>query len=93
MIVSPISVCGDLRRSLNLCPNKRMSLERVVFYAAEITSALIYLHNHNLMYRDLKPANILLHADGHVMLADFGSLAGIYKFTFYYYYYYYILGI
>ena len=76
MLVSPISACGDLRRSLNLCPNKRMSLDRVVFYAAEIVSALIYLHKNNIMYRDLKPPNVLLHADGHIMLADFGSLAG-----------------
>ena len=77
MLVSPISACGDLRRSLNLCPNKRMSLDRVVFYAAEIVSALIYLHKNNIMYRDLKPPNVLLHADGHIMLADFGSLAGM----------------
>ena len=76
MLVSPISACGDLRRSLNICPNKRMSLDRVVFYAAEITSALMYLHRHDIMYRDLKPANVLLHADGHIMLADFGSVAG-----------------
>ena len=76
MLVSPISACGDLRRTLKYCPDKRMSLDRVVFYAAEITSALMYLHRHEIMYRDLKPANVLLHADGHIMLADFGSLAG-----------------
>ena len=76
MLVSTISACGDLRRSLNLCPNNRMSLDRVVFYTAEIISALMYLHRHDIMYRDLKPANVLLNADGHIMLADFGSLAG-----------------
>ena len=76
MLVSPISGCGDLRRSLKLCPLARMSLDRVVFYAAEITSALMYLHRHEIMYRDLKPSNVLLHSDGHVRLSDFGSLAG-----------------
>ena len=42
------------------------------FYAAEITSALGYLHNLNIVYRDLKPENILLDAQGHIILTDFG---------------------
>ena len=77
MLVSPISACGDLRRSLNFCTNHRMSLERVIFYAAEISSALMYMHKNDIMYRDLKPGNVLLNADGHIMLADFGSVSGI----------------
>ena len=60
------------------CTNEQMCVERVMFYAAEIISALLYLHSHDIMYRDLKPANILLFADGHIMLTDFGSLAGMY---------------
>ena len=83
MLVSPISACGDLHRSLNLCPHKRMDMNRVVFYTAEIVSALMYMHRHDIMYRDLKPGNVLLNADGHVMLADFGSLAGIYTYLCY----------
>jgi serum/glucocorticoid-regulated kinase 3 len=42
------------------------------FYAAEIASALGYLHSHNIMYRDLKPENILIDSQGHVALTDFG---------------------
>ena len=75
-MVMPLSACGDLSRALRLCPKGRMDFKRVQFYMAEITSALCYLHDNNLIYRDLKPGNILLNADGHVMLADFGSLAG-----------------
>ncbi|CAI8033378.1 Serine/threonine-protein kinase Sgk1 [Geodia barretti] len=45
---------------------------RARFYAAEITSALGYLHNLNIVYRDLKPENILLDAQGHIILTDFG---------------------
>ncbi|XP_077442763.1 serine/threonine-protein kinase Sgk1 isoform X2 [Stigmatopora argus] len=45
---------------------------RARFYAAEIASALGYLHSLNIVYRDLKPENILLDSQGHVVLTDFG---------------------
>ncbi|CAO2820793.1 unnamed protein product [Amaranthus hypochondriacus] len=41
-------------------------------YAAEIVSAIAYLHDKGIMHRDLKPENVLLGSDGHVMLTDFG---------------------
>ena len=77
MLVSPISGCGDLRRSQSFCTNHCMSLDRVTFYIAEISCALMYMHKHDIMYRDLKPGNVLLNADGHIMLADFGSVSGM----------------
>nr|XP_023401813.1 serine/threonine-protein kinase Sgk3 [Loxodonta africana] len=45
---------------------------RARFYAAEIASALGYLHSIKIVYRDLKPENILLDSVGHVVLTDFG---------------------
>uniref|UniRef100_A0A8C9SNM3 Serum/glucocorticoid regulated kinase 1 n=1 Tax=Scleropages formosus TaxID=113540 RepID=A0A8C9SNM3_SCLFO len=45
---------------------------RARFYAAEIASALGYLHSLNIVYRDLKPENILLDSQGHIVLTDFG---------------------
>ncbi|XP_059397444.1 serine/threonine-protein kinase Sgk1-like isoform X2 [Carassius carassius] len=45
---------------------------RARFYAAEIASALGYLHSLNIVYRDLKPENILLDSQGHIILTDFG---------------------
>ena len=42
------------------------------FYLAEVILAIEYLHSAGIIYRDLKPANILIDDDFHVKLADFG---------------------
>ncbi|GKU85948.1 hypothetical protein SLEP1_g545 [Rubroshorea leprosula] len=41
------------------------------FYAAELVLALEYLHNLGIVYRDLKPDNIMIQENGHIMLVDF----------------------
>lgn len=68
---SPLSSpTGEL--FFHLQREKRMSPVRAQFYAAEIASALGYLHSLNIVYRDLKPENILFDSQGHVVLTDFG---------------------
>ncbi|CAH7681900.1 kinase-like domain-containing protein [Phakopsora pachyrhizi] len=62
---------GEFFRALQTRPNKRIAEEDAKFYAAEVISALEYLHLHGYIYRDLKPENILLHESGHIMLSDF----------------------
>ncbi|EEB12401.1 RAC protein kinase DRAC-PK85, putative [Pediculus humanus corporis] len=46
--------------------------ESACFYLSEIILALEHLHNQGIIYRDLKPENVLLDAQGHVKLTDFG---------------------
>ncbi|XP_069738565.1 rhodopsin kinase GRK1 [Phaenicophaeus curvirostris] len=45
---------------------------RAVFYTAQILLGLEHLHQHRIVYRDLKPENVLLDDDGHVRLSDMG---------------------
>mmetsp|Transcript_3896 Transcript_3896/g.5838 ORF Transcript_3896/g.5838 Transcript_3896/m.5838 type:complete len:784 (-) Transcript_3896:24-2375(-) len=50
----------------------RFSESRARFYAAEIILALGFLHSQKVVYRDLKPENLLLDMAGHCCLTDFG---------------------
>jgi len=62
---------GELFRHLEM--EKFFSEEVAAFYIAEIVLALDYLHNTvGVIYRDLKPENCLLDAEGHLLLTDFG---------------------
>ncbi|KAM6581974.1 hypothetical protein CsatB_008976 [Cannabis sativa] len=61
---------GDLDYQLHREGLFREDLARV--YTAEIVSAISYLHQNGIMHRDLKPHNILLDSEGHVMVTDFG---------------------
>ena len=61
---------GELFFHLRRCT--KFTEDRTQFYAAEILEALEYLHSQGIIYRDLKPENVLLDTEGHVRLTDFG---------------------
>ncbi|MBV9232383.1 MAG: serine/threonine protein kinase, partial [Chloroflexi bacterium] len=50
----------------------RVPLDTIVSYVKQLASALQYVHQHNLVHRDIKPHNMLLGANHEVMLSDFG---------------------
>ncbi|CAK8533764.1 unnamed protein product [Lathyrus sativus] len=62
---------GDLYSMRQRQPGKCFSEHAVRFYVAEVLLALEYLHMLGIVYRDLKPENVLVREDGHIMLSDF----------------------
>jgi serine/threonine protein kinase len=69
---------GDLKNQLDGV--EVFSEKRTQFYAAEITLAVQFLHQHGILHRDLKLENVLLGSDGHCRIADFGlSKLGLFR--------------
>nr|AML76918.1 putative LOV domain-containing protein [Heliotropium calcicola] len=62
---------GELFALLDRQPLKIFKEDSARFYAAEVLISLEYLHCLGIVYRDLKPENVLLQEDGHVVLTDF----------------------
>ena len=61
---------GDLAKHLSY--EKKFEEKRAKFYLCEILLALEDLHKRNIIFRDLKPDNVVLDKDGHCKLTDFG---------------------
>ncbi|KAK9089923.1 hypothetical protein Scep_029005 [Stephania cephalantha] len=62
---------GDLHTLRQRQQGKYFSEQAVKFYVAEVLLSLEYLHMLGIVYRDLKPENVLVREDGHIMLSDF----------------------
>ena len=54
-------------------PHGGLSLAEVQFYFCNVFSAIAYLHDQNIIYRDLKPENLVMDRTGYLKLVDFGS--------------------
>ncbi|XP_065649441.1 G protein-coupled receptor kinase 5 isoform X2 [Hydra vulgaris] len=63
---------GDLKFHIHNIGNPGFEEERAIFYAAEIASGILYLHSLKIVYRDMKPENILLDDLGHTRISDLG---------------------
>lgn len=51
----------------------KISSKTAAFYISGVYQMLKYLHNHSIIYRDIKPENIIICKDGYPKLIDFGS--------------------
>lgn len=61
---------GDL--SEHICRERKFTEDRAKFYLCQIVLALEDLHKRDIIFRDLKPDNVVLDQDGNAMLTDFG---------------------
>ena len=61
---------GDLGRLIS--PSSPLSVQESRFYVTEVTAVLLYLHRQGVVYRDLKPENVVIASSGHIKVVDFG---------------------
>ena len=70
-LVMPLVSGGTLRNVLQKRV-QQLPLEQVTRYLEQISMALDYAHQHDIAHLDLKPQNLLIHANGRLLLSDFG---------------------
>ena len=71
VFVLSLAIRGDMAPFLRRLGSFDMNCTK--FYIAEVVLALQYLHSQSILHRDLKPVNILLKHDYHILLTDFGT--------------------
>ncbi|KAJ8274227.1 hypothetical protein COCON_G00088520 [Conger conger] len=63
---------GDLRYHIYNIGEKGIEMKRIIYYAAQITTGILELHAMDIVYRDMKPENVLLDSVGQCRLSDLG---------------------
>jgi eukaryotic-like serine/threonine-protein kinase len=62
----------DGRTLRDLIPPDGLPAESIVRYGVQVAQAVEYAHRHGIIHRDLKSANVMISAEGHVKVLDFG---------------------
>jgi len=55
----------------------KITEEELWNFAGQVAAGLAYLHRHNIIHQDIKPANVLINADNQYMITDFGISTGL----------------
>lgn len=63
---------GDLKFHIYSVGTRGLAMSRVIFYSAQMTCGVLHLHSLGIVYRDLKPENVLLDDAGNCRLSDLG---------------------
>ncbi|XP_073529096.1 rhodopsin kinase GRK7 [Phyllobates terribilis] len=71
-LVMTIMNGGDLKFHIYNIGEKGLEMKRVIFYSAQICCGLLHLHSLQIIYRDMKPENVLLDDNGNCRLSDLG---------------------
>lgn len=64
--------CNGGELFTHLRKDTKFSEKRACFYAAQLVCGLNCLHENGIIYRDLKPENVLLDSEGNLKITDFG---------------------
>uniref|UniRef100_A0A667YFW6 G protein-coupled receptor kinase n=1 Tax=Myripristis murdjan TaxID=586833 RepID=A0A667YFW6_9TELE len=71
-LVMSLMTGGDLKFHIYELGPRGMRMERVIYYTAQITTGILHLHSMDIVYRDMKPENVLLDSQGQCRLSDLG---------------------
>ncbi|XP_029472727.1 rhodopsin kinase [Rhinatrema bivittatum] len=71
-LVMSLMTGGDLKFHIYNVGERGLGMDRVIFYSAQVTCGLQHLHSLQILYRDMKPENVLLDDQGNCRLSDLG---------------------